>query len=92
MLRITERRPPPSEEEVWEGECRNCHSKAECVRSDITNYRKGDHTTDYEPFSWEVCPVCRAGESSNGYGGLAMYPVDKDRKTKGLFAGCVMKS
>jgi hypothetical protein len=56
----------------WVGSCRKCGSKAEGVRSDITNYNY-DPRQNYE-FSWEKCPECGTGGSS-GYGGLLMHPV-----------------
>lgn len=62
----------PKGERVWKGRCRECKSEAQARENEMKNiqhdYREGGS------FSWEVCPVCGAGDVT-GYGGMLFYPV-----------------
>jgi hypothetical protein len=66
-MKITKRVTPPNEE-IWVGGCTNCGSQAECKRSELTKFTRGDRRG--EDHSWEVCPVCGFGKKRNQYGGM----------------------
>jgi len=68
-----------TDDQKWAGSCRRCGSKAECLRSDIKNYKHDQMKSllyENSEFSWEICPECGAGNST-GYGGLLMYPASE---------------
>lgn len=62
------RRGTPKEERVWVGKCSHCKSIAEASESELQHItcdsREGNS------FSWEVCPVCYAGELGTAYNGM----------------------
>ena len=61
-----------TDDQKWEGSCRNCGAKVQAIRSDMknitTSFRAGGE------FSWESCPECKNYPLKN-YNGLLMYPV-----------------
>jgi hypothetical protein len=70
MIEITKRGTPPNEM-VWKGRCHKCGSEAKGTQDDMTHIKHDQRDGSY---SWEVCPVCKAGESLNGYGGICFHP------------------
>lgn len=73
-MKITKRGETASER-MWFGRCHACGSEAEAVEKEMKNIvcdkRVGGS------FSWEACPVCKAGSSGHGYGGMLFHPVKK---------------
>jgi hypothetical protein len=61
----------PSSERLWRGTCCNCKSEVEAKERELKHitYDQRDGS-----FSWEVCPVCRAGNIT-GYGGICFHPA-----------------
>lgn len=68
-MEITKRGTPRNERE-WVGSCRNCNSEATAKESEMTHIRR---YVRLGSSSWEVCPVCKAGNEV-GYGGMIFYP------------------
>lgn len=71
-MKITKRGKPPSQR-LWKGNCRKCRSEAEAFESEMTHITYDQR--EGGSFSWEVCPVCNAGKSDTGYGGMLFYPL-----------------
>ena len=61
---------------LWRGECRACESEAEARESEMTHVVEDPR--DGTKLSWEVCPVCQAGDKATGHGGMLFYPVKED--------------
>lgn len=61
-------------ERVWRGECRNCGSVVEAREGELKHITHDQR--EAISFSWEICPVCKAG-SESGYGGVLFYPIFK---------------
>lgn len=65
-MKITKTETPKGER-VWKGRCHQCNSEAEAMESELTaithDQREGGS------FSWEKCPVCKAGP----YSGMIFY-------------------
>ena len=59
-------------ERVWSGTCRACKSEAKASEAEMTHIT--DDQREGSSFSWEKCPVCKAG-SETGYGGMLFHPV-----------------
>lgn len=57
---------------LWVGICRQCGSEAEGTESEMTHITHDQR--EGCTFSWEKCPVCGAGASGSGYGGMLFYP------------------
>lgn len=72
-MRITKRGTPPGER-IWNGTCNACRSEAEAKESELKHVT---HCQREGSFSWEICPVCGAGDKSSGYGGMIFYPASK---------------
>lgn len=71
-MKIIKRGKPPKER-MWEGDCQKCRSVARATEAEMNHItfdqREGGS------FSWEVCPVCEAGDINSGYGGMLFYPI-----------------
>lgn len=65
-MKITKRGTPKTDR-IWKGQCRQCESEAEAKESEMTRIV---HDQRDGSFSWEVCPVCKAGP----YSGMLFYP------------------
>jgi hypothetical protein len=68
-MRITSR-GQTAYERLWTGKCDTCKSEAEATEAELTNI-KPDRDGK---FSWEQCPVCKAGYHGQGYGGMLFHP------------------
>ena len=68
-MEITKRRDKKAEK-IWKGECRQCGSKANATEDELTHIHNDQRDGS---FSWDHCPVCKAG-GSTGYGGMIFYP------------------
>ncbi len=64
-------RGTPADDRIWKGTCHSCRSEAVAKQSEMHNitYDQRENCS----FSWEVCPVCKAGNKSTGYGGMLFY-------------------
>jgi hypothetical protein len=74
-MKITKKGTPAGERK-WVGSCYSCNSEAEAKQSEMT------HITSCQregSFSWEVCPVCGAGDKATGYNGMLFYPKSGER-------------
>lgn len=69
-MKITHKGVPPGER-IWKGECVSCKSRAEATQLELKNIT---HDQREGSFSWEICPVCNAG-NAKGYGGMLFYPA-----------------
>ncbi|MBS7349287.1 MAG: hypothetical protein KIG95_03870 [Comamonas sp.] len=73
-MKITKRNPLP-EERLWRGQCATCGSQAEAMQREMTNIT---HDQRHGSFSWEACPVCRAGEvNAWTSSGMCFYPHER---------------
>ena len=71
-MKVISRGIPPSER-IWVGACYNCKSVLEAFETELTKIEHDQR--DAISFSWEVCPVCKAGAPNMGnWGGVLFYP------------------
>lgn len=59
------------EDREWRGTCRSCKSEAMATEGELKHITHDQR--EGGSFSWEKCPVCKAGGDS-GYGGMLFYP------------------
>jgi hypothetical protein len=70
-MKITKRGIPLAERK-WIGKCAKCGSEAEAMEAELTHIT---HDQRDGSFSWEICPVCKAGNPKTGYGGMCFHPA-----------------
>lgn len=71
-MKVTKRGKLPTERK-WKGTCRACGSEATAVESEMHHITHDQR--EGTSFSWEACPVCKAGGQS-GYGGMLFYQAN----------------